>query len=80
MECALYNFQYVGKAVTAFNIRLENQSKDANNPKSIPADLRFRKPGHSFNIHAKFTLIEDFCIQKLEILTPKRLNQEPNNV
>ena len=32
--------------------------EDVNNPKYIPADLHFRKPGHSFNIHAKFKLIK----------------------
>ena len=58
MECALGNVQYVGKAETAFNIRLNNHRKDVNNPKSIPADLLFRKAGQSFNLHAKFTLIE----------------------
>ena len=58
MECALCKIQYVGKAETAFNIRLNNHGKDVNNPKSIPADFHFRKPGHSFNLHAKFILIE----------------------
>ena len=58
MECALCKIQYVRKAETAFSIRLNNHRKDVNNPESIPADLRFRKPGHSFNLHAKFTLIE----------------------
>ena len=58
MECALCKVQYVGKAETAFNIRLNNHRKDVNNPKSIPADLHFKKPGHSFNLNAKFTLIE----------------------
>ena len=60
MECALCKAQYVGKAETAFNIRLSNHRKDVNNSKSIckSADLHFRKPGHSFNLHAKFTLIE----------------------
>ena len=58
MECALCNVQYVGKAETAFNIRLNTHKKDVNNPKPFPADLHFRKPGHSFNLHAKFTLIE----------------------
>ena len=52
MECASCRVQYVGKAETAFNIRLNNHRKDVNNPKSIPADL------HSFNLHEKFTLIE----------------------
>ena len=58
MERASCRVQYVGKAETAFNIRLNNHRKDANNPKSMPADLHFRKHGHSFNLHAKFTLIE----------------------
>ena len=40
------------------NIRLNNPRKDVNNAKSVPADLHFRDPGHSFNLHAKFTLIE----------------------
>ena len=57
MECALYKIQYVGKAETAFNVRL-NHRKDVKNPKSIPANFHLRKPGHSFNILAKFTLIE----------------------
>ena len=58
MECALCKIQYVGKAETAFNIRLNNHRKDVNNPKSIPVDFHFRKPGHSFILHAKVTLIE----------------------
>ena len=58
MKCALCKIQYVGKAETAFNIRLYSHRKNISNPKSIPADLHFRKPGHSFNLHAKFTLIE----------------------
>ena len=58
MECALCKIQYVGKAQTIFNIRLKNHSKDVNNSKSIPTDLYFWKPKHSFNLHAKFTLIK----------------------
>ena len=101
MECTLCKVQYVGKAETAFNIRLNKHRKDVNYPKSITADLQFRKPGHSFNLHAKFTLIEqlsnihakekntlkfrlkhceDLWIQKLEMLMPKGLSQELNNV
>ena len=58
MECSLCTVQPVEKAKTALNIRLNNQRKNVNDPKSNPADLHFRKPGHSFNVHAKFTLIE----------------------
>ena len=52
MECALSKVQYTEKAERAFNIGLNNHRKDVNNPKSIPDDLHFRKPGHSFNFHA----------------------------
>ena len=58
MECALCKVQYVEKAEKAFNIRLNNHRKYATNPKSIPADMHFRKPGHSFNLYAKFTLFK----------------------
>ena len=58
MECVLCKVQYLGKAETAFKMRLNNHKKDVSNPKSIPADLHFRKPVHSFNLHVKFTLIE----------------------
>ena len=46
------------KAETTLNIRLNDRRKDVNNPKYIPADLHFRKPGHSFNLHVRFTLIK----------------------
>ena len=58
MECALRKVQYVEKAETAFNIRINNHRKDVGNLKSIPANLHLRKPWHSFNLHAKFTLIK----------------------
>ena len=60
MECNLCKIQYVGKAETPFNVRLNNHQKDANgnSPKAIPASIHFKQPGHNFNKHAKFTLIE----------------------
>ena len=58
MECALWKTQYVGKAETVFNIKLNNHRKDVNNPKSIPANSHSQEPGHSFSLHLKFTLIE----------------------
>ena len=54
---ALCKVQYVGKTVKVFNIRLNNIRKDVSNPKSIPADLHFREPGHSFNLHLELALI-----------------------
>ena len=60
MECTLCKIQYVGKAETTFNIRLNNHRKDANgnNPKAIPASIHLKKPHHNFNKDAKFILIE----------------------
>ena len=60
MACTICKIQYIGKAETPFNIRLNNHRKDANgnNPKAIPASIHFEQPGPNFNKHAKFTLIE----------------------
>ena len=44
------------------DISLNNHRKDISNPKSIPVDLHYRKPGHSFDLHAKFTLSEKLSI------------------
>ena len=35
MECILWKIQYVGKAKTAFNRRLNNRRKDSRKPNSI---------------------------------------------
>ena len=51
MECTLCEVQYAGKAETVFNVRLNKHMKDVSNLKSILADFRFKKPGHSFNLH-----------------------------
>ena len=53
MQCALSKIQCVGNPGTSFNIQLSNHNKDVSNQKSIPADLHFRKPGHSYNLYAK---------------------------
>ena len=41
MEGALSKVQNVGKAETAFSIKLNNHRKNVSNPKSITADLHF---------------------------------------
>ena len=60
MECTLCKIQYVGKAETPFNIRLNNHRKDVdgNNPKAIPASIHFKQPRHNFNKHSNSTLIK----------------------
>ena len=58
MKCMLCNKQYTGKSEATFNIRLNMHRKDVNKRNSLQADKNFRLPGHNFNKHAKFTLIE----------------------
>ena len=58
LECELCKIQYVGKAETVFNIRLNNHRKDVKDPKAIPVDKYFNQTGHKFNPHAKFIITE----------------------
>ena len=58
MECTLCKRQYTGISETAFNIRLNNHRNDVHKTNMPEADQHFRLPGHNFNRHAKFTLIE----------------------
>ena len=58
MECILCKMQDVGKAETAFNLRLNNHRKDTKKPNSILACKHFQEKGHNFNKHAKFIIID----------------------
>ena len=55
---ARWNAHYAKPNPLKKRIGVNNHRKDVSNPKSIPADLHLRKPGYSFNLHAKFTLIK----------------------
>ena len=56
LECSKCKIQYVGKAETEFNIRLDNHRKDVWKPDAIPASCHFSGKSHNFNTHAKFIL------------------------
>ena len=58
MECTLCKRQYTDKSETAFNIKLNNHRNDVHKTNTPEVDQHFRLPGHNFNRHAKFTLIE----------------------
>ena len=58
IECILCQMQYVGRAETAFNLRLNNHRKDTKKPNSILACEHFQEQGHNFNKHAKFIIID----------------------
>ena len=58
IERTLCNKQYVGKAETPFNIRLNNYRKDTKDPNAILACKYFRQQGHSFNSHAELIILD----------------------
>ena len=58
LEFTKCKIQYVGKVETEFNITLNNHRKNVWKPDAIPASRRLSSKNHSFNIHAKFLLIE----------------------
>ena len=80
MECTLCKKQNVGKAETAFNIRLNNHKNDAKNhhPKTILACKHFREKNHNFNKHAKFIIIDKLTNTKKpkEILRQRLIQKE----
>ena len=79
MECTLCNKQYVGKAETAFNIRLNNHRKDTENPNAILACRPFQQHGHNFNSHAKFIIIDKLVnTSSSEGILHERLIQREN--
>ena len=58
MEYTQCNKQYLGKADSTFNIRLNNHRKDIKNLNAILACRHFQQQGHNFNSHAKFIIID----------------------
>ena len=58
MECRLCSKQYVGKAETASNIRLNNHRKDSKGPSAILACRHSQQQGHNFNYYTKFIFMD----------------------
>ena len=58
MECISCNKQYIGKAETSFNIRLNNYRKDIRKAHTIMTSKPFQQENHNLNKHAKFTIID----------------------
>ena len=58
-HCSLCrNTQYVGKSEPPAHLRFNTHRSDVKDPKGGAFDHHFRLPGHDFNRHARFTLIE----------------------
>ena len=58
MECLCGKSQYVGKSEYSLNLRM-NTHRNVWRTDSPPCDKHFQMPGHNFNAHAKFTIIEE---------------------
>ena len=79
LECTKWKIQYIGKAETEFNIRLNNNRKDVWKLDAIPASRHFSGKNHNFNTYAKFIVIEQ--IRYIDIDKEKnkeRLKQREN--
>ena len=79
LECTKCKIQYVGKAKTEFNIRLNNHRKGVSKSDAIPASRHFSGKNHNFNTHANFILIKQ--IRHVDTDTEKikeRLKQREN--
>ena len=61
LQCNKRKIQYVRKAETEFNIRLNNHRKDVWKLDAIAASPHFSGKNHNFNTHAKFLLTEQIC-------------------
>ena len=77
MECILCNKQYLGKAETSFNIRVNNHRKDVKKFDAI-ACKHFQHESHNFNKHAKFTIIDQLMntSKSKESLTQRLIERE----
>ena len=65
MECTEFKLQYVGKAETELNLRINNHRKDVLKLNAIPADRHFEQRHHDFNNDAKFNITEKLQNTKL---------------
>ena len=50
--------KYTGKSETTFDLSLKNHWKDVNRHNSLQDNQHFRLPGHKFNKHLQFIIIE----------------------
>ena len=69
MECSTCEkSQYVGKSEYSLNLRMNTHRNDVWRKDCPPCDKHFQMPGHNFNVHAKFTIIEDVYNKSLSKL------------
>ena len=78
IECILCDKQYVRKAETRFNVRLNNHRKDVSKVEAIMIWKHFQQGSHNFNNHAKFTIIDQLTntSKSKETLTQRLIERE----
>ena len=79
MECTKCKLQYVGKAETELNLRINNHRKDVRKLNAIPAGQHFAQKDHDFNTDAKFSIIEKLQNAKLSKESIKELLKKREN-
>ena len=74
MECSLRGkSQHVGKSEYSLNLRMSTHKSDVWRTDSPPCDKHFQMPGHNFDVHAKFTIIEEVYNKSLSKLKIRSL-------
>ena len=69
MECSTCEkSQYVGKSEYSLNLRMNTHGSDVWRTDGPLRDKHFQMPGHNFNVHAKFTIIEEVYNKSLSKL------------
>ena len=78
LECKC-RIQYLGKAESDFDLRLNNHRKNVYKANAIPASRHFAMKVHIYNRDASFIIIEQICKRTLTKETKKNLLQQREN-
>ena len=80
MECSLCEkSQYVRKSEYNLNLRINTHRNDVCRTDGPPCNKHFQIPGHNFNVHAKFAIIEEVCKKSLSKLKIRSLLEHREN-
>ena len=74
MECCLCEKSHdVGKPEYTVNLRINTHRNDVWKKDGPPCNKHFQMPGHNFNTHTKFTIIEEAYNKSLSKLKIRSL-------
>ena len=72
-RCLCEKSQHVGKSEYSVKLRINTHRSDVSRTDGPPCDEYFQMPGHNFNAHAKFTIIEEVYNKSLSKLKIRSL-------